>query len=263
MCFTTPLVARKHHAIKEREKPHFETMCFSKLVKEDKDLAELRQLYAQKTAAQRRAAAQWAYHAACAANLFDQAVARLGVEPPSPSKWPPGVEALAIDPAFAPALLTVGSLEHQCGRKAEAKELFGSLLRLPPTEPDLEAIIDRVGDYWLDAGEFEEARDFYEQACRVFQKSTVLLNGLGYSLAKLGRLDEAVAVERQAVALDPHNPHVLNDLGWALTENCQFDEAEAVLKEAVRLAPPDYLLPKANLAELRRRRNAAARDHRR
>lgn len=62
------------------------------------------------------------------------------------------------------------------------------------------------------------------------------------------------------MALDPHNPRLLNDLGWSLIENCQFDEAEAVLKEAVRLAPPDYLLPKGNLAELRRRRKAAARD---
>jgi tetratricopeptide (TPR) repeat protein len=237
-------------------------MCFSELVQKDQRLAALRQLYAHKTAEERRAAADWAYHAACATGFFDRAMARLGEGPSSPPTWPPGVEALAIDPAFAPALLTVGSIEHQCGRQAEARVLFHALLKLPPAEPDLEAILDKAGEFWLDEGEFEEARDFYDQACRIFTKNTELLDGLGCSLAKLGRLDEAVAVQSQALALDPRNPHLLSDLGWALTENRQFEEAETVLKEAVRVAPADYSRPQANLAELRRRRDAAKRQAR-
>ncbi|MDA1278178.1 MAG: tetratricopeptide repeat protein, partial [Verrucomicrobia bacterium] len=104
-----------------------------------------------------------------------------------------------------------------------------------------------------EAKDFELASTLYEAACSAFPKSGLLLGGWSYSLAKLGRLDEAVTIQRRAVALDPDNPEVLSDLGWALIESGGFAEAEEVLRKAVALSPPDYDRPRHNLEELRRR----------
>jgi hypothetical protein len=103
-----------------KRKPTFHELPFSQLIKRDVPLAQLRQSYAGYAAKARREAADWAYHASSASDLFDRALARTGQAPPVADDWPPGIEALAIDPTFAPALLTVGSIEYQLGRKHEA-----------------------------------------------------------------------------------------------------------------------------------------------
>ncbi|MBI2925073.1 MAG: tetratricopeptide repeat protein [Verrucomicrobia bacterium] len=239
-------------------RPDFRDLPFAQLIEQDERLAELRQAYTRRTAEERRKAADWAYHASSANDLFNRALASGGRKSPFPQDWPPGIEALAIDPTFAPALLTVGSLEHQLGRKDEARVMFLTLLKLAKDTPDLEVIIDKAGAFLLEADDFDEARQLYEAACAAFPVSTRLLGGLGYSLAKLGRREEAVAIQRRALALDRDNPDLLNDLGWALTENSQYEEAERVLQRAVTLAPAEDDWPRNNLEEVRRLKKSAS-----
>ena len=233
----------------------FRDLPFSQLIERDEQLAQLRQSYVRYAAKERREAADWAYNASCANDMFNRALARAGQESPFSEDWPPGIAALAIDPTYAPALLTVGSMEYQLGREDEAKVLFQSLLKLAKDTSDLEEIIDKAATFLLDEKDFDEAHELYAAACAVFPESVLLLGGLAYSLAKLKRYDKSVAIQRRALALAPDNPELLNDLGWSLVENRQFEEAEQVLQRAAALALPDYDLPKNNLAEVRRLRN--------
>jgi hypothetical protein len=97
---------------KKREKtvkPDFHTTPFAKLVELDKSLADTRRHYAALNPEERREAADYAYYASDATEIFNLAVAQTGAEPPFKETWPSGIEALAIDPTYAPALLTVGS----------------------------------------------------------------------------------------------------------------------------------------------------------
>jgi tetratricopeptide (TPR) repeat protein len=241
---------------KGKTRPDFRDLPFSQLVQRDERLAEIHRAYASRTAKERRDAADWAYHASSATDIFNRSLARLSQESPFAEGWPTGIEALAIDPTFAPALLTVGSVECQLGRKSETLALFETLLRLPEDTPDLEEILDRAGTCLIEEAHFEAARSFLEGACAMFPKSTLLLGGLSYSLAKLGRHDQTAAILRRAVAVDPDNPELLNDLGWALAENGQYGEAERLLQQAVDLAPPEYDRPQNNLEEVRRRKES-------
>ena len=79
-------------------------------------------------------AAQWEYDSDVASDLFNMALLESGAETMTKPKWPPGFLALAIEPLFAPALLTVGSLEYQHGFLREAMEMFLTLTRLPENE---------------------------------------------------------------------------------------------------------------------------------
>ena len=231
----------------------FRNVSFAELIKRDVSLADIRRTYRARTAKDRRSAAAWAYNESFANEIFSQAIALAGENTLFTERWPSGIEALAIDPTYAPALVTVGSMEYQLGRKDEAAALFEALVKLPADTEDLEQIIDKAGTFLTEAKDFELASTLYEAACSAFPKSGLLLGGWSYSLAKLGRLDDAVTIQRRAVALDPDNPEVLSDLGWALIESGGFAEAEEVLRKAVALSPPDYDRPRHNLEELRRR----------
>jgi hypothetical protein len=131
-------------------------MPFTQLVQTDSGLAEARREYAAKSPAHRRAAAQWEYDSAMANDLFAAALGRTGCENSPPPRLDAGVLALAIDPLFAPALLTVGSLEYQYGRIEAAMGLFLTLTSLPQDEPDLVEIVDKAGDFLLDQNDFSK-----------------------------------------------------------------------------------------------------------
>ncbi len=243
--------SRQHETISFRESP------FSELIKRDQRLAELRREYGQCSAEARREAAEWAYDESIATRRFNLGLALAGQKSPFQEPWPDGIAALAIDPTYAPAMLTVGSMEYQLGRKDEATTLFHGLLKLPTDTPELEVIIDKAGDYLLSEKDYERAADLYAAAAAIFPASTAILGGLGYCLGNLRRMDESVAVHRRALALDPNNYHMLNDLGWVLTESGRFGEAEAYLERAVELAPPGDDLARNNLEEARRRKRLA------
>ena len=142
----------------------FENSPFSVLVKEDGDLAVLRRDYDSVPARERRMAADWEYHPEMAGEIFNDALALAGQKGLGKSFWPSGVVALAIDPLYNPAILTVGSIEYQLGRVEEAMKLFMTLTTLPKNEEDIVIIIDEAGDFLIDQDDYENALALYSAA---------------------------------------------------------------------------------------------------
>ena len=231
--------------------------CFSKLLSRDPNLSALRAECAQESETKRRAAAEWAYDESIASSLFGAAVAGLpGERLPAP-QWPQGFAALAIDPEFAPALLTVGCHEYACGRQAEGMTLLLQLTQLSPDTADWIEIIDKAGQWLMDAGDAFGTRRLYEAALKSRPAEQEFIMGLGWALCRAGKQSEALPWLERAVANDPTNCSVLNNYGWGLTELGRFDDAEKVLKKAVQLAPAAYDLPANNLKRLRQLRQKA------
>ena len=235
----------------------FKNVAFSVLVNIDPYLAAFRREHASMPAGKRRMAADWEYHSQMANEVFNDALAMAGQEGLGKSIWPPGFVALAIDPLFAPAILTVGSIEYQLGRVEEAMKLFMTLATLPKEEEDLEIIIDKAGDFLIDQDDYENALALYSAAEKAYPNEVVYLNGSGYCLGKLGRYKDSVEKFRRADALEPDNYKHLNDLGYSLLEAGRFDEAEEILKKSISLAPPDYEFPRNNMSELKKKRKGA------
>jgi tetratricopeptide (TPR) repeat protein len=233
---------------------------FARLIEVDPDLADARRHYAKASAKRRRAAAEWEYDAVFAGNLFATAMGHL-----SDAVWEAdpaleGVLALAIDPLFAPALLTVGSIEYQCGRPEAAMEHFLNLTALPENEPDIVEIIDKAGYFLFDEKDYQNALRLYEAAAEARPSVAAYWSGVGYCLGKLGRLEEALAATRRALDLEPDNAVWLSDLGWALVEMGNYEDARPLLERAVALAPADFELAGENLKELDRLTGRPATD---
>ncbi len=236
---------------------------FAQLVVSVQELTDARREYACKTPEERRAAASWEYDSGMAHDLFSRALLSSGGAAALDSGFDSGVVALAIDPHFAPALLTVGSIEYQHKRPDAAMELFMTLTTLPQTEPDLAEIIDKAGCFLLDQGDTPNATRLYRAATEAYPGVCEHWSGLSYCLGKAGQMEEAVATARKALSMNDGDPRVLNDLGWTLVLAGFHDEARTVLERAAALAPTDYELPLNNLCELDKLVRATRRTNRR
>ena len=101
---------------KQNERPDINESPFSVLIASSPTLKKLRTRYASASDTDRQHAAEFVYSSDIASQLFQAFAPDMaggdGLSGP--------VEALAIDPDFAPALLSVGSIEYQLGRHEEA-----------------------------------------------------------------------------------------------------------------------------------------------
>jgi tetratricopeptide (TPR) repeat protein len=149
--------------------------------------------------------------------------------------------ALKVLPTYAPAILSMGSVEYQRGRRARGRRLFLSLLDLPDVTPDLCAIIDKAGDFLIQRGAYADGLELYRRAAARFPKMALFHQGVGCCAGHEGHHDEAIAASRAALALEPDNQKFVNDLGWSLHQAGVIGEARAILERAVAMDPTDEL----------------------
>jgi len=225
--------------------PNIRESPFSVLVETNPDLRELRREHAAYTAPERRRAADFTYSEAIASRLFREVAPDAGGDDGISGT----MAALAVDPDFAPALLAVGSIEHQLGRHDEAMKHFLHLTELTSESGDLAEIIDKAAQFLIDAGDLAQAECLFGAAAGAFPGVALYHSGLGYCAGKQGRKTEALAHARKAVELEPDNAVHLGDLGWSLIEAGCLDEAQAPLRRAAALAP-GKTMAEGNLAYL-------------
>ena len=106
------------------------------------------------------------------------------------------------------------------------------------------------GDFWInhDLGmalhdchppQYEEAIRFLTVAVALRPDSAGVRLNLGNTLARAGRLDEAIVAYRQAIGLKPDYSMAHLQLGLVLAEKGHLDEAVAACRRASQLKP-DY-----------------------
>lgn len=160
--------------------------------------------------------------------------------------------ALEFDPTYAPAILSMGSVEYQRGRKDEGRGLFLSLLALPDDTTDLCEIIDEAGSFLIQIKEYDDGFELFHAAVDRFPSVAVLHQGLGCCAGHKGLYVEAIEAAERAVGIDPDNQAFVNDLGWSLFEAARLQEARETLEKAASMDPSDELA-RENLRFCRRK----------
>jgi Flp pilus assembly protein TadD len=166
--------------------------------------------------------------------------------------------ALEWKPTYAPAILSLGSVEYQLGRRHQGRKLFRSLLSLPQNTPDLCEIIDEAGSFLIQIGAYKDGLELFRAAIELFPAAAVLHQGLGCCAGHEGYHDEAVAASERALQLEPGSQKFVNDLGWSLLLAGRLEEAGRTLERAVLMDPSDELARE----NLRRYKAKSTRDER-
>lgn len=149
--------------------------------------------------------------------------------------------ALDALPTYAPAILSLGSVEYQLDHPAEGRRLFLSLLELPDDTDDLAEIVDKAGDFLISIGAYADGLELYREAAVRFPEVGALHEGMSCCAGHEGRHAEAIAAAEAAITLEPDNQEFLNDLGWSLYLAGRLEEARATLARAAAMDPADQL----------------------
>jgi tetratricopeptide (TPR) repeat protein len=149
--------------------------------------------------------------------------------------------SLGFKPTYAPAILSLGSVEYQLRKRAKGQELFRSLFSLPKNTPDLCEIIDEAGSFLINIGAYKDGLELYRSAVELFPVAAVLHQGIGCCAGHEECHEEAIAAFERALQLEPDNQEFVNDLGWCLLEAGRIKEARRTLERAVSMDPSDEL----------------------
>jgi len=150
-------------------------------------------------------------------------------------------QALVFKPDYAPALLTMGTVQYQLGNPEEGASLFSKLLLAPDDAGDLWEIFDKAGDFLIQEKLYAEGLALFQSAVKKFPERSVLYQGLACCAAHQGVFDQAIDASRMALQLDPDRQTLTSDLGWTLFLAGRLDEAEEVLQKAVAMDYSDEL----------------------
>lgn len=87
------------------------------------------------------------------------------------------------------------------------------------------------------SGQYDKARDAYEQALRDYPGEVEPLHRLAVLADKQRRHDEAQALYTRSIQMQPRNGELFNDLGYSFYLSGQLAKAESALVKAVSLEP--------------------------
>jgi serine/threonine-protein kinase len=143
--------------------------------------------------------------------------------------------ALELDPGLAEAYTSLAFVcSHYDRDWQEAEALYRKAVELTPSYATAHHWLG--GDCYLLLGRFDEALAEIETALQLDPLSSILRDGLGFTLMMMGRHEEAVQVHREIVDTDPTFSKAYGSLGRAYVQQGNYAEGIAVLEKGRSLA---------------------------
>jgi tetratricopeptide (TPR) repeat protein/glycosyltransferase involved in cell wall biosynthesis len=147
--------------------------------------------------------------------------------------------AVNVDPAYAEAHNNLGIALTHSGRHAEAIAHFEAALE---HEPKRAVWWNNLGNACVECFRFDRALDAYDRAIAIEPASADVWSNRGLALRGLRHPDEAIASFRRSLEVDPRFANALVNLGIVLKEQKRTDEAIAAFERARSLRPNDPAL---------------------
>lgn len=122
---------------------------------------------------------------------------------------------------------------HQAGRLEQAAELYRSVLRGNPIQPDALYLLGVIAHQ---TENHQQAVELIRCALAIRSDQAQYHNVLGLALMSLGKADEAEAGFQRAIALD-NAPEFHNNLGNLRKEQGRLDDAIAAYRQALKQNP--------------------------
>jgi protein O-GlcNAc transferase len=113
-------------------------------------------------------------------------------------------------------------------------------------EPNHDAYLYGLGRIYYGRNDLTKAEDYFRRTLNVNFSYALAIKGLGYTVHRLGKLDEAIYCYLRYLDVQPEDVDVHANLIAALEAQGRYDEAIAAASRAISLRP-DYALAHLNL----------------
>ena len=112
----------------------------------------------------------------------------------------------------------------------------------PQLAPDIipEQDYFNLGNEYAEAGELEQAIDYYRKAIALHPDGIHLYQALADTLQQQGKLEESRLTYEQLLNLNSISPWAYRGLGNILTQQQQFDQAISAYQQSLALKPDEY-----------------------
>lgn len=144
--------------------------------------------------------------------------------------------ALKIETRNPYALYGIGDCFRGLHKYREAIAAWSKILE---DEPRNDTVLTRIGDAWLNLGEIERAREYYQRALSVADTEFARL-GLGRVLRREGRVDTALEGYREMIQRGPRDLRIALEMASAYVEKGDWTAAFGILREMAREAELDF-----------------------
>jgi DNA-binding winged helix-turn-helix (wHTH) protein/tetratricopeptide (TPR) repeat protein len=141
-------------------------------------------------------------------------------------------KAIELDPNFAMAYGALGTIYHNLGESALARENTAKAYELRDRVTESEKVTIESRYFMYVTGQLEKAAEAYETAVRNYPQSATPFNQLGSISSELGRYEQAVDALRAALVLDPTRATTYSNLTVDLLAVNRPEDAAAVAAEA-------------------------------
>lgn len=98
-------------------------------------------------------------------------------------------------------------------------------------------LITEIGEKFLQAGLFEDAAFYLQDASAILPRSAHILNSLGIALRRLKRFDVAEEKFQEALEFEKNDPNLYFNLGRLYLETKRWGDCMACAQEALNLEP--------------------------
>jgi hypothetical protein len=160
----------------------------------------------------------------------------------------------------APGAESAGAAGGDEGRDAVmarvVQEITALKQALEKNPRDLQALV-RLGNFYQDAGKFDQAVDYYARALAEDPKQVDARTDRGICLRELGKPDEAIAEFKRSLQIDPRHWQTWLNLGIVSLFDKHDPETAAAAFGKVEELHPDYPGLAELKEEVRRARNPA------
>ncbi|WP_158047168.1 tetratricopeptide repeat protein [Skermanella pratensis] len=143
-------------------------------------------------------------------------------------------QALASDPGFSAAWLSLASLHRSSGNREAALLCCRSALLIDPADRDGWY---NLGNALFDGGCASAAAEAYGRALRIDRHHDSAWHNLGIALHLAGRPEAALAALRNAAAYRPDNPSTFHQIGVVRFRAGDLDDALRAVGRQARLDP--------------------------
>jgi tetratricopeptide (TPR) repeat protein len=142
-------------------------------------------------------------------------------------------------------LVRLANAQVAAGQISEARTALEDWRKQRPNDV---AVRLSLADLYLSLRELKLAEAEYAELNRAVPDSALILNNLAWTVAELGRAQEAVPLARRAAELAPNNADILDTLGTVLLRNNDAPGAVNTLRAAAQKAPASAVI-QLHLAE--------------
>ena len=160
-------------------------------------------------------------------------------------------KVIVLQPTNSNVYFNIGSIYGMQNKPQEAIKAYRQYSALEPNESSGNKSIGDI--YFVLLKKYDSSLVYYEKAWRIKKDDKELIERYGYSLLKLNRSSEAIAMFKNQLALLPNDPYGYYNLGAAYSVSHQSKEALEYLDKALDKRMTDLALWEAdkNLDDVR------------